>query len=263
MKHVKPHCQDERAKRILSKKIVLAVILRESFPVFRHFPLLEIVKYIDPDAKGDSIVGLNRETHVEGGKTIQDLVFPLDIPYRGEKIRILVNLEMQVRGTGLGYHLQNRELHYWSSQIARQHGETFKGTDYDGLLPVASIWVVMEPEKSRRGTWIRTVLDEYRLNDGVRVPLDVKQQLNAILEINLGKSEDGVYTGNAADRMLRILFEEELSEEETRERLCAIGLPEVADALKEEPVMEWGLDEYYRRKAEKRYLEQLRARDRA
>ncbi|MBQ0070550.1 MAG: hypothetical protein KBS81_01620, partial [Spirochaetales bacterium] len=143
-------------------------------------------------------------------------------------------------------------------------GKTFKGTDYNSIRPVVSIWVVMEPEKSRRGTWIRTGLEENPVNEGNRQELDVKRQLNAILEINLGKSENGVYTDNVADKMLRILFEEELSAEETRERLCAIGLPEVAEVFKEETNMGWwGLDEYYREKAEEKYINELRERDRA
>ena len=99
-----------------------------------------------PDADS-SIVGSDTEDNSKNeGLVRYDLVFNAIVPKTREKIRLVINVEIQV-DTELSYAIVTRGVYYAARLISRQKGTVFEHMDYDKIQKVYSIWICPDPNK--------------------------------------------------------------------------------------------------------------------
>ena len=158
---------DERVKRLLSEKIVLAWILKGCAVEFQGLSVDRIVQeHIEGDAEvatvavdqddldrsesseASRISGMNAEdVSIREGKIFYDVRFSAVAPGEKEPIRLIVNVEAQKEGSS--YPLVKRALYYVSRLISSQKHTVFGGSHYEKLRKVYSIWILTNaPEKS-------------------------------------------------------------------------------------------------------------------
>ena len=156
---------DNRVKRILSEKHILAHILAKTVDEFKGMDPNDIVTYIEGEPKigivpvepgltnkekidesGQRVKGLNSE-NVEANEGLIrfDIIF-----YVRLKIglsQIIVNVEAQ-KDEPVSYKILNRAIFYVSRLISSQKERDFVNTNYDNIKQVFSIWVCMNMEKN-------------------------------------------------------------------------------------------------------------------
>ncbi len=150
---------DEKAKRLLGNKMILAHILVRTVNEFRGMDPKEAVSYIEGDpfisavslepgltnvAKekdGQRIVGLNTEnTEINEGMIRFDIIFYVRM--KDGISQMIVNIEAQ-KGKPSGYRILNRAVFYVSRLISSQKERDFVKMNYDDIHRVYSIWVCM------------------------------------------------------------------------------------------------------------------------
>ena len=155
---------DEKAKRLLGNKIILAHILVKTVNEFRKMEPEDVVPYIEGEpyisavpvepgqtnaAKGKNgqrIVGLNTESaEINEGLVRFDIVFYVRM--KDGISQIIVNLEAQ-KDIPSGYHIWNRAVFYVSRLISSQKERDFVKTHYDDIKPVYSIRICMNMEEN-------------------------------------------------------------------------------------------------------------------
>lgn len=150
---------DEKAKRLLGNKMILAHILVRTVNEFRGMDPKEAVSYIEGDpfisavslepgltnvAKekdGQRIVGLNTEnTEINEGLIRFDIIFYVRM--KDGISQMIVNIEAQ-KGKPSGCRILNRAVFYVSRLISSQKERDFVKMNYDDIHRVYSIWVCM------------------------------------------------------------------------------------------------------------------------
>ena len=218
---------DDRAKRLLGNKIILAHILAKTVDEFRGMDPKDIVGYIEgepfigtvpvepgltnvagPSADGagagQRLLGFNTEsTEINEGLIRFDIVFYVHMKDGFSKV--IVNVEAQ-KDEPTDYDILNRAVFYVSRLVSSQKERDFVGTNYDDIKRVFSIWVCMNMDED--------CMDYVHLTDdrllgayewGRKIDL-----LNIVL-IGLSKKlpeHDGAY---GLHRMLGTLLSAELS----------------------------------------------------
>ena len=146
---------DIATKQLLLFKIIDALILKLCCPEFAALSLDEIVECIeqpiafmsepvDPQYVSSRVRGENTEALEDGNKIVYDSLFT--VVCNGERIRI--NIEVQA-GRNLGYDIENRIVFYLGRGITIQKSRgIIRGTDYNNLQKVYSIWLFIDPLKS-------------------------------------------------------------------------------------------------------------------
>lgn len=148
---------DACAKQLLSNKIILAHILKETVEEFKKLGAEEIVPLIEgepyvsevPVAPGETnqvlkktgnkINGNNTENIELGeGKIYFDILFYVKI--RDGLSQMIVNIEAQKSATP-GYHIKNRAIYYTSRMLSSQKERDFVKSDYNSILKTYSIWI--------------------------------------------------------------------------------------------------------------------------
>lgn len=106
----------------------------------------------------DMIKGDNTENKIPGeGVVTFDIRLHATIPDGTERIRLIVNLEAQ-KDPNTKYNIVTRGIFYCARLISAQLDTEFRNSEYDGLLKVYSIWIVMNvPE------YIGNAISEYKL----------------------------------------------------------------------------------------------------
>lgn len=155
---------DNKAKDLLSQKIILAHILAGVVDEFRGLNPGDIVKYIEgepyvgivpldsgytneeyPDKTGSKIIGMNTESEeINEGIIRFDILFYVRTPNGVSKI--IINVEAQ-KGTNLSYFLLNRAIFYGCRLISSQKSRDFTNSNYNDLQTVYTIWLVMNRDK--------------------------------------------------------------------------------------------------------------------
>lgn len=166
---------DAACKRLLSEKIILAWIMKHCLEEYRHCDVKEIAeKYIEgqpqvsdtpvlPDEGGPVIQGLDTEDKtVKEGTVTYDIRFYAVAPVSREPIRLIVNVEAQNEYYP-GYPLIKRGIYYGSRMISSQYGREFTGARYEKIKKVYSIWICIDPPKSRENTVTRYCIKEEQL----------------------------------------------------------------------------------------------------
>lgn len=150
---------DERAKRLLGNKIILAHILTKTIDEFRGMDAKEAASYIEGDPyigtvlvepgltnsvkeqDGQRIVGMNTENvEVNEGMIRFDIIFYVRM--KDGISQIIINLEAQKEEPS-GYRILNRAVFYVSRLISSQKERDFVKMNYNDIKPVFSIWICM------------------------------------------------------------------------------------------------------------------------
>ena len=151
---------DNRVKRILSEKHILAHILEKTVDEFKGMNPADIVTYIEGEPKigivpvepgltnkekidesGQRVKGLNSE-NVEANEGLIrfDIIFYVRL--KSGLSQIIVNVEAQ-KDEPVSYKILNRAIFYVSRLISSQKERDFVNTNYDDIKQVFSIWVCM------------------------------------------------------------------------------------------------------------------------
>ncbi len=150
---------DERAKRLLGNKIILAHILVKTVDEFKGMNPEDVVSYIEgepfisvvpvepgltnaeKEKDGQRIVGLNTEnTEINEGLIRFDIIFYVRM--KDGISQVIVNLEAQ-KDEPTGYHILNRAVFFVSRLVSSQKERDFVKTNYNDIRRVFSIWICM------------------------------------------------------------------------------------------------------------------------
>ena len=148
---------DDRAKRLLGNKIILAHILVKTVDEFNGMNPKDVVSYIEGDPcigvvpvepgltnaekDGQRSVGLNTENaEINEGLIRFDIIFYVRM--KDGISQVIVNLEVQ-KDEPAGYHILNRAVFYVSRLVSSQKERDFVKTNYNDIRRVFSIWVCM------------------------------------------------------------------------------------------------------------------------
>ena len=154
---------DERAKRLLGHKSILAHILVDTVEEFKGMNPRDVVKYIEGEpmigvvptepgltntnVDGKRLVGMNTEnTEINEGTINFDIVFYVRM--KDGLSQIIVNVEAQ-KDMPTEYHILNRAIFYACRLVSSQNERDFVNKKYDDIKRVYAIWICMNmPEDS-------------------------------------------------------------------------------------------------------------------
>jgi len=219
---------DAACKRVLSEKAILARIMKACLAEYQDCNVDEIAeKYIEghpqvsavpvlPDEDSSIISGMDTEDKsMHEGTVTYDIRFRAIVPDSGEIIGLIVNVEAQ-NDFYPGYPLIKRGIYYCCRMISSQYGREFTGSHYEKIKKVYSIWICMNPPKSRENTITRYRMVEEHLVGETAEPVR-NYDLLSIIMLCLGGPNDKNYDGVL--RMLDVLLGSETSEAEKRKIL--------------------------------------------
>ncbi len=210
---------DAACKRLLSEKIILAWIMKNCLEEYRDCDVEEIAeKYIEgtpqvgevavaPDESNrvSMIQGAeNEDTSLTEGTVTYDIRFFAIAPVSGELIRLIINIEAQ-NDFYPGYPLIKRGIYYCSRMISAQYGTGFTNSHYENIKKVYSIWICMNPPKSRENSITRYYIAEENLVGSVKEQ-KADYDLMAAVMICLGKEGD---SGTDLLKLLNVLLSTE------------------------------------------------------
>ncbi len=155
---------DDKAKRLLGNKIILAHILVKTVDEFRGMNPKEVVFYIEgepligvvpvepgltnagKEENGQRIVGMNTENaEINEGLVRFDIIFYVRM--KDGISQVIVNLEAQ-KDEPTSYHILNRAVFYVSRLVSSQKERDFVKTNYNDIKRVFSIWVCMNMDEN-------------------------------------------------------------------------------------------------------------------
>ena len=155
---------DEKAKRLLGNKIILAHILVKTVDEFKGLNPKDVVSYIEgepfisvvpvepgltnieKEKNGQRIVGLNTENaEINEGLIRFDIIFYVRM--KDGISQVIVNLEAQ-KDEPTSYHILNRAVFYVSRLVSSQKERDFVKTNYNDIKRVFSIWVCMNMDEN-------------------------------------------------------------------------------------------------------------------
>ena len=155
---------DDKAKRLLGNKIILAHILVKTVDEFRGMNPKDVVSYIEgepfisvvpvepgltnieKEENGQRIVGMNTENaEINEGLVRFDIIFYVRM--KDGISQVIVNVEAQ-KDEPSGYHILNRAVFYVSRLVSSQKERDFVKTNYNDIRRVFSIWVCMGMDES-------------------------------------------------------------------------------------------------------------------
>ena len=155
---------DDKAKRLLGNKIILAHILVKTISEFHGMNPKDVVPYIEgepfisvvpvepgltnteKEKDGQRIVGLNTENaEINEGLIRFDIIFYVRM--KDGISQVIVNLEAQ-RDKPASYHILNRAVFYVSRLVSSQKERDFVKTNYNDIKRVFSIWVCVNMDEN-------------------------------------------------------------------------------------------------------------------
>lgn len=161
---------DDRAKRLLGNKIILAHILVKTVDEFKGMNPKDVVPCIEGEPfisvvpvelgltnaekipfgdgmkDGQRIVGLNTENaEINEGLIRFDIIFYVRM--KDGISQIIVNIEAQ-KDEPAGYNILNRAIFYVSRLVSSQKERDFEKTNYNDIKRVFSIWVCMNMDEN-------------------------------------------------------------------------------------------------------------------
>ena len=154
---------DDKAKRLLGNKIILAHILVKTIDEFKGMNPKDVVSYIEGEPfisvvpvepgltnvekeNGQRIVGMNTENaEINEGLIRFDIIFYVRM--KDGISQVIVNVEGQ-KDEPTSYHILNRAVFYVSRLVSSQKERDFVKTNYNDIRRVFSIWVCMGMDES-------------------------------------------------------------------------------------------------------------------
>ncbi len=148
---------DQKAKKILSIKGILAYVLKECVTEFKGMEYKAITKCIGktqiskvivdqnmPLAEAKRVQSLGEEhSNLNDAYIRYDLLFYVTVSTTKERIKLYINLEAQ-RRIPSAYPLLRRANVYVANGIAMQKGVEYENSDYGNVKKCYSIWICME-----------------------------------------------------------------------------------------------------------------------
>jgi hypothetical protein len=150
---------DEKAKRLLGHKDILAYILVKTVDEFKGMNPKDVVSYIEGDPfisvipvepgltnfkkeeNGKRVVGFNSENaEINEGMVRFDIVFYVRM--KDGISQIIINVEAQ-KDEPEDYDILNRAIFYICRLVSSQKERDFVNTNYDDIKRVFSIWICM------------------------------------------------------------------------------------------------------------------------
>ena len=155
---------DDRAKRLLGNKSILAHILVKTVDEFKGMDPKDAVSYIegepyigvvpvepglkniDKEKNGQRIVGMNTENaEINEGLIRFDIIFYVRM--KDGVSQVILNVEAQ-KDKPTSYHVLNRAVFYVSRLVSSQKERDFVKTNYNDIKRVFSIWVCMNMDEN-------------------------------------------------------------------------------------------------------------------
>lgn len=155
---------DDRAKRLLGNKSILAHILVKTVDEFKGMDPKDAVSYIEGEPfigvvpvepgltniereeNGQRIVGLNTENaEINEGLIRFDIIFYVRM--KDGISQVILNVEAQ-KDEPTSYHILNRAVFYVSRLVSSQKERDFVKTNYNDIKRVFSIWVLMNMDEN-------------------------------------------------------------------------------------------------------------------
>ncbi|WP_300657316.1 hypothetical protein [uncultured Acetatifactor sp.] len=155
---------DDKAKRLLGNKTILAHILVETVDELKGMNPKDVVSYIEgepfisvvpvepgltnveKEKGGKRIVGLNTENaEINEGLIRFDIIFYVRM--KDGISQVIINVEAQ-KDEPEGYHILNRAVFYVSRLVSSQKERDFVKTNYNDIRRVFSIWVCMNMDEN-------------------------------------------------------------------------------------------------------------------
>ena len=155
---------DEKAKQLLSNKIILTHILVKTVDEFQCMNPEDVVSYIEGnpfisvvpvepgltntaiEKNGQRIVGLNTENaEINEGLIRFDIIFYVRM--KDGVSQIIINLEAQ-KDEPTSYYILSRAVFYVSRLVSSQKERDFVKTNYNDIRRVFSIWVCMNMDEN-------------------------------------------------------------------------------------------------------------------
>ena len=155
---------DEKAKRLLGNKIILAHILVKTVDEFKGMNPKDVVSYIEgepfisavsvepgltnaeQEKDRQRIVGLNTENaEINEGLIRFDIIFYVRM--KDGISQMIVNVEAQ-KDEPTSYHILNRAVFYVSRLVSSQKERDFVKTNYNDIKRVFSIWICMNMDEN-------------------------------------------------------------------------------------------------------------------
>lgn len=217
---------DRLAKRILSRKSILAHILKYSITEFADCEIADIEKkYIegDPSLSIDSvplddtldIVGKNIELGSSNESIVfLDIIFDAIIPKGDEKIKVIINIEPQKSTKSIHYKLMKRAVYYAARLISSQKEKEFHNDNYNDIKKVFSIWVCMDVQNYRADSIQQYKITEEVLHGTFKDDIE-NYDLFKIVVLNLGKKDPS----HKLLKLLHLLFMKILPADEKKKIL--------------------------------------------
>ena len=133
IKNVAENAQyDKYAKKLLSNKVFLAYILKDTIPDLSGLSPAEIIPLIEGE------VEVSEDSELEEGTIIYDIIFYVRL-INGLS-RMIINIEAQ-KDASPGYPIMNRAIFYTSRMISSQKEREFTNSHYENMIKVFSIWL--------------------------------------------------------------------------------------------------------------------------
>lgn len=158
---------DACVKRLLGQKEILAHILVSCVDEFKGMSPKEAMAYIEGEPHigsvpyepgltnaaaqhgGCRIVGINTESvEINEGLVRFDIVFYVHAPNgQAELAKIIVNIEAQ-KDEPATYAILHRAVYYVCRLVSSQKEREFRGSDYDNIKQVYSVWICMNMKEN-------------------------------------------------------------------------------------------------------------------
>jgi hypothetical protein len=207
---------DQSVKRILSYRRILAWILHDYALEFAGFDIETIMENIEGVSKNQNprVLGENTQARLNANSFVEyDMYIRARIPDTLKAV--MIDLEGQKK-LHPGYSLVTRGIVNLAAAITIQKGIEYTGTNYNDLIKVYSVWILLNPARKTRGYWNIWAFQPKEKDSPLAVRKELYDKMDLIL-IALGdeKAEDKDIKATAAN-LLTVVFSSHKSIEEKR-----------------------------------------------
>jgi hypothetical protein len=217
---------DERAKRLLSQKHILAHILVKTVDEFKGMNPKDVVSYIEGEPKvgivplepgmtnkdetptdGERVVGLNIENFdINEGLVRFDIIFYVRM--KDGLSQIIVNVEAQQKNP-TEYDILNRAIFYVCRMVSSQKERDFVKSNYNDIKRVTSIWICLNMKENS--------MNHYHLTNDVLLGNQKwkgKEDMINIVLLGLSKEIPEHDKDYELHRLLGVLLSQSLTQDE-------------------------------------------------
>lgn len=234
---------DEACCRLVANKVILARLLQAVVQEYQDCSIAELEqKYlegepsilssaVDQDApdpgriKGEPTVDKSQTE----GTIMYDILFSAYSPRRKQDSQVIINVESQNQWNP-GYSLMKRAAYYAARMLSRQKGTVFTGSDYGKLQKVYTIWICLDPPKTKQNTITVFSMEPEQLVGNAEYG-KINYDMATVIMVCLGETER---KKKDILRLLRILLSPEILPELKKQVLQEeYGIPMTIEMEKE------------------------------